>query len=140
MNKNVLLGSISLFGILAVFLYVISVAQSSGSQSVESPDSRETGTYSEIPQRTSVTGTWECLPHRDTSGPQTMECAFGIRREDGSHLAVSTLLMATYPVDFPTGTRVQIEGILVPIENISSDHWKKYDIDGIIDATTITKI
>jgi hypothetical protein len=36
------------------------------------------GAYSEMPKRITVEGIWECLPHKNSSGPQTMECAFGI--------------------------------------------------------------
>lgn len=100
----------------------------------------EKGTYSQLPQRQSVVGFWECLPKKGP-GPHTMECAFGIAvdQSDG-HLAVSTQLMSTYPVDFPTGTKVRVEGVVTPIQALSSDQWRSYDIDGIISATTITKV
>lgn len=95
------------------------------------------GAYSELPKSQTITGTWECLPHKDTTGPQTMECAFGIA-VDGTHYAVNTELMAMYPVDFSTGTEVRITGIVTPVEQLSS--IQKYDIKGIIRATVIEKI
>ena len=95
--------------------------------------------YSELPQRMTVTGFWECLPHKDRTGPQTMECAFGIAidQSDG-HYAIDTSLMSTYPVDYPTGTHVRVEGIVTPANQLSS--VQKYDIDGIIRATSIQKL
>lgn len=99
------------------------------------------GAYSELPHRQTVIGFWECLPRRDTTGPQTMECAFGIALAQGDgRYAVNTSLMSTYPVDFPTGTKVKISGIVTPANQLSSDQWQKYDIDGIISATTIEKL
>jgi len=97
------------------------------------------GAYSQLPQRISVVGFSECLPHKDTSGPQTLECAFGIAidQSDG-HYAIDTSLMSTYPVDFPTGTKVRVQGIMTPANQLSS--IQKYDIDGIIRATSIEKI
>lgn len=97
------------------------------------------GAYSEIPHRQSIVGFWECLPHKDTSGPQTMECAFGIAvdQSDG-HFAVDTSLMSTYPVDYATGTKVRVTGIVTPANQLSSP--QRYDIDGIIRATTIEKL
>ena len=92
-----------------------------------------------MPQRRTLEGTWECLPHRDTGGPQTLECALGIEAQDG-HYAVSTVLMSQYPVDYPTGSRVRIEGVTVPIERISTSTWQTYDIVGIINATSITAL
>lgn len=91
------------------------------------------------PQSQTVVGYWECLPHKNTSGPQTLECAFGIAidQSDG-HLAVDTSLMSTYPVDYPTGTKVRVTGIVTPVNELSS--IQKYDIDGIIRATVIEKL
>jgi hypothetical protein len=97
------------------------------------------GSYGQLPARQTVVGYWECLPHKNTSGPQTMECAFGIAvdQSDG-HYAIDTRLMSQYPVDFPTGTKVRVSGVVTPVNMLSSE--QKYDIDGIISATTIEKI
>lgn len=97
------------------------------------------GSYSELPQRRSIIGYWECLPPKDTAGPITTECAFGIAvdQSDG-HYAVNTQLMSTYPVDVPTGTKVRVEGVVTPASYLSS--LQKYDIDGIIHATIIEKV
>ncbi len=96
------------------------------------------GAYSELPRSQSIVGVWECLPHKDRTGPQTMECAFGILSLQGGHYAIDTRLMSTYPVDFPTGTRLRITGKITPVEALSS--IQKYDIKGIISATAIEKI
>lgn len=93
----------------------------------------------DVPQQVTVTGIWECLPHKNKTGPQTLECALGIAidQSDG-HYAIDTQFMARYPVDYPTGTHVRVIGILTPVEQMSSIH--KYDIDGVLSATTIEKI
>ncbi|MDB5224991.1 MAG: hypothetical protein JWO43_613 [Candidatus Adlerbacteria bacterium] len=97
------------------------------------------GSYSQLPQRVTVTGLWECLPHKDSTGPQTMECAFGIAKDQSDgHYAIDTRLMSQTPVDFPTGAHVRVTGVLTPANQLSS--IQKYDIDGIISATTIEKI
>jgi hypothetical protein len=97
------------------------------------------GSYSELPQQQTLVGTWECLPHKDTTGPQTMECAFGIFvDETHEHYAVDTSLMSTYPVDYPTSTKVRASGIVTPVEQLSS--VQKYNIAGILRATVIEKI
>lgn len=46
--------------------------------------------------------------------------------------------MSQYPVDFPTGTKVRVTGIVTPANQLSS--VQKYDIDGIISATKIEKL
>lgn len=35
-----------------------------------------------------IKGEMLCLPHKDTSGPQTMECAFGLKDEKGKYYAI----------------------------------------------------
>ena len=99
----------------------------------------EKGSYSQLPQRQTIIGYWECLPHKDSTGPQTLECAFGIAvdQSDG-HYAIDTRLMSQYPVDFPTGTKVRVTGVITPANQLSS--MQKYDIDGIISATEIEKL
>lgn len=103
------------------------------------------GAYSQVPHTQTIVGFWECLPHKNTSGPQTAECAFGIAvdQSDG-HFAIDTSSMnptssvTPYPVDYPTGTKVRVTGLVTPANQLSSP--QKYDIDGIISATKIEKI
>jgi hypothetical protein len=97
------------------------------------------GAYGELPQRRTIVGYWECLPVKNPNEPHTLECAFGIAvdQSDG-HFAVNTQLMSQSPVDFPTGTKVRVTGVVTPVEALSS--IQKYDIDGIISATTIEKV
>lgn len=76
-----------------------------------------------------------CLPHKDMSGPQTLECAFGIRADDGSHYAISTYgLDADTVMKAQTSARIRAEGHVVPVQALSSDIWMKYDIIGIMQA------
>jgi hypothetical protein len=96
------------------------------------------GAYSEIPHSQAIVGFWECLPHKG-DGPHTMECAFGIAKDQSDgHYAIDTSLMARYPVDYPTGTKVRVTGIVTPANQLSS--VQKYDIDGIINATMIEEV
>lgn len=97
----------------------------------------EKGSYSQLPQRQTVVGYWECLPKKGP-GPHTMECAFGIAldQSDG-HMAVNTMLMSQMPVEYAVGTKVRIEGVVTPANQLSAAQWQSYDIDGIISATSI---
>lgn len=99
------------------------------------------GAYSELPKRITITGVWECLPHTNSSGPQTDECALGVAGDQSdAHYAIDTHLIQTQPVNFSTGAHVKVEGIFMPANQLSSDAWKKYPIDGIISATSIQQI
>jgi hypothetical protein len=88
-----------------------------------------------------ITGTWECLPHKDTSGPQTMECALGIKEDGtGDNYSIDTSGMEGGPVDYPTGTHLKVTGTLTAAEALNDSHWQIYDMVGIIHATSIEKI
>lgn len=96
----------------------------------------ETGAQ-DVPRTESLTGVYVCLPHRDTTGPQTMECAFGLKANDGKYYALSfnkVPELANAPMNVP----VTIAGELVPIEKISSDHWRIYPIEGIMEVESLT--
>lgn len=87
------------------------------------------------PQRTTLTGTYLCLPNTNTSGPQTLECALGIQTDTGIYYAMDFNLLSTITPDIPTGSRISANGIVTPIEQLSSDHWKKYPVTGIFSVT-----
>lgn len=58
--------------ILALLIAVVASRQASAPSSVVPVDG----------STVSLTGEFTCLPHKDTSGPQTMECAFGLKAGD----------------------------------------------------------
>lgn len=82
-----------------------------------------------------VSGTMVCLPHRDTKGPHTLECAFGLRDSRGTYFA----LRDTDPLyknisSVSMGDRVKVEGVFMP----HSD--SKYQDIGVIEITLLEKI
>lgn len=89
----------------------------------------------DTPKRTSLTGEYLCLPHTDTTGPQTEECAAGLKTDDGAYYAIDFGLMSQTIPSLKSGDRISAEGVLTPIEQLSSDHWQKYPIKGIFSIT-----
>ncbi|RJR15016.1 hypothetical protein C4579_03030 [Candidatus Microgenomates bacterium] len=82
------------------------------------------------PYEATLTGVYVCLPHRDTSGPQTLECAYGLKTQVGEYYALD--FGENVPLsNFVSGESVTLSGIITPIEYISSDYWQKYAIAGI---------
>jgi hypothetical protein len=86
------------------------------------------------PDRVTLEGEYVCLPHRDTSGPVTMECAFGLRT-DTAYYAIDFALMSQDAPQLSTGDRFRANGIFTPVETLSSDRWQTYDIAGIFSVT-----
>lgn len=89
------------------------------------------------PQQMTLVGTYLCLPHLDTTGPQTEECAFGIQADDGTFYAVNFGASANAMQQFQSNARVRAEGFFVPKEALSTNQWQKYDMKGIFTVTQI---
>lgn len=87
------------------------------------------------PQQATLSGTYVCLPHLDTSGPQTEECAFGLKTDEGVYYAVNFGAGADAMNQFQSGTRITAEGFVVIKEALSTDQWAKYNMKGIFTVT-----
>jgi hypothetical protein len=86
-------------------------------------------------KRASLSGTFVCLPHKDKTGPQTAECAFGMKASDGSYYALD-FNMSSQPIPtMKVGDKFEASGLLTPLEALSSDHMRIYDIKGIFSIT-----
>lgn len=79
-----------------------------------------------------ITGKMVCLPHKNTSGPQTMECAYGLQDTKGTYYA----LRDTDPTyknisGVPMNTTVSVSGVFTSLEDT------KYQSIGTIVVTAI---
>lgn len=97
------------------------------------------GTETE-PYRTTLTGVQTCLLHKDTSGPQTKECAIGMQTDTGEYYALDFMLISQIPPEIDTGERFTASGLITPIERLSTDHWQKYNVQGIFSITDFVEI
>jgi hypothetical protein len=91
------------------------------------------------PRKTSVTGRIGCLPKRGP-GPHTMECAMGLRADDGRHYALDATALGDAGVFKYEGDHIRVEGQMTPIVAVSSDRWATYDIVGIIQVVSIGRV
>lgn len=126
-----------------VILFAMRVQQGSSSSPIAPSGNAPTPTIvvSDAPKEATLEGEYTCLPHTDTSGPQTMECALGLKTDDGSYYALDFgNLLQSGAINFGTGTRIRVSGLLVPIEQISSNQWQKYPIKGILQVKEVSKI
>lgn len=80
---------------------------------------------------TTLTGELTCLPHKDTGGPVTLECALGLLADDGRYFALKGI---DHSQDYTTGQNVVIYGLLSnPGPN------EKYNISGIVQVQSVSK-
>ena len=87
-------------------------------------------------QPITIKGEITCLPKKG-SGPQTLECAIGLRGEDGNHYALKNLFDYDPNYTFSTtGMQVEVVGIFTP-EQVSGPGNSTYDVVGSIAITSI---
>jgi hypothetical protein len=86
-----------------------------------------------------ISGTMTCLP-KIGQGPQTMECALGLKGEDGRHYGLRNLFKLDPEYKFSRGgLQVEVSGTFSP-EEIRGPDGNKYDVVGVIDITSIKEI
>ena len=88
-----------------------------------------------VPSNATLQGEYVCLPKKG-DGPHTLECAFGLKADDGNYYSLSMNRGIPDIYNIPTGSRIKVTGLVVPIEMVSTDIWRSYDIRGIISVET----
>lgn len=98
-------GKFKRIGILIAAIVITGVAATAVVMSLPKPSTNTSGSDAHDTGHIEMSGTVLCLPHKDTSGPQTMECAYGLQAEDGKYYGlkdsdptysnISTLAMNT---------------------------------------------
>lgn len=104
-------------GILAAYLLTVAASKN---------------TARDLPARADTTGILVCLPHKNSDGPQTLECAYGLRTDDGVHYGLKDLPVTC--TQEAVGARLRVSGSLA-----RPDTDNIYDIIGIITTETCTK-
>lgn len=80
------------------------------------------------------TGTVICLPHKNASGPQTLECAIGIKEQSGKNYGVRSDDFGSVS-SMQNGRKVEVSGTLYP-----PDSNNKYNIEGVIQANSVKQL
>ena len=87
--------------------------------------------------RISLSGEQLRLPHKNTDGMQTMECAFGLKTDDGKYYALNFGQGPDATASFSTGKRLTTSGTFTPVETLSAVPCQNYPVIGIL--TVLTK-
>ncbi len=88
---------------------------------------------------TTVTGQSACLPQKG-NGPSTMECAFGMKADDGTYYALDWSGTGASAFGLPMGRSYSVTGLFVPAEALNDAHWQTYDIAGVIKVASYKEL
>jgi hypothetical protein len=125
---------IVLIGAFVVFLVVAGITLGQGMRPAKTlaPSPAPTTVPGE---ETTLKGKVVCLPHKDTSGPQTLECAIGLQLEDGSYYGLQDLSQqSVMSTDMAGGKTVTIKGVVV-----TPDPKQNYAIVGTLTKAELVK-
>jgi hypothetical protein len=89
-----------------------------------------------VPYSDTLTGKYICLPSRNKDIPQTMECALGLQTESGELYALDFNQVSQTSTEISTGEILTVSGQITPVEMLSSSHWQRYAIVGILTVTS----
>lgn len=87
-------------------------------------------------QQVEVEGEIICLPYKDKDGIHTLECAFGLKDNNGNNYALSDPSLK-FVIGLQTGKKYKVSGVLKSSQN---DPANKYDIVGIIEMSAIAPL
>ncbi len=132
--KKQLIWGVILIGVLYVAFWSFNSYIYNEKQAGSTVENNQSG-EAVVPERRTITGEYVCLPHRDKTGPQTMECTFGLKSDTGEHYSLDFMLSSRLAPDLNVGDRLTVSGVFTPLERLSADFWYRYDIVGIISVT-----
>lgn len=84
-------------------------------------------------EKITVKGEMICLPHKNSSGPQTMECAMGMKADDGNNYGLSDPGWK-YLIGVGNGTRIEVTGKLTQKQD------QKYNTVGTIEIENLVSL
>ena len=93
-----------------------------------------------VPYTATLTGTETCLPPAPGRQQITLECAFGFKTDAGEYYAADFTGLPGGNPNFTADKRFRAAGEITPVELLSTDHWRKYDVRGIFRITDIREI
>jgi hypothetical protein len=88
-----------------------------------------------VPYPGTLTGEYTCLKLKDSSKPQTLECIYGLKTNQGEFYALDFNSVPSGMPNLKSEERITVTGTITPIEMISADYWQKYDVKGIMSVT-----
>ncbi len=89
--------------------------------------------WGEQTKEVTIRGKIVCLPHKNSEGPQTLECAFGMQSEDGLYYGLKNI-PTEQMIELQTGSEVSMIG------KLTEEKDSKYDIGWSMEVERVEKL
>lgn len=96
------------------------------------PDGKIYARPFEVGDQVTYVGTLVCLPHKNTSGPVTLECAYGLQTNDGNYHGLKDQNQTVFGMNI--NDSVSVTGKIVTNDN------EIYNIVDTVEVSNVTKI
>ncbi len=90
------------------------------------------------PRRMTLSGEYTCLPFKDSISA-IKECIPALKTDNGKYYTIDPGLMSQLPPQVAMGDRIEGTGMMTPVEMLSTEHWRKYNITGLFSVTDSMK-
>ena len=128
-----------LFGIAIGFFFGYGIGNANSVKIIRDEDA--VAVPKPVTKEIELRGTQICLPHKNQNGPQTMECAMGLKATDGKNYGLDVSSLQPDAIgEFMDGALVRVVGDFTLEEALSTDHWQKYDMEGIVHVTLVERM
>ncbi len=127
-----------LFGIAIGFFFGYGIGNANSVKILRDEDAKVS---QPVTKEIELRGTQICLPHKNQNGPQTKECAMGLKATDGKNYGLDLSSLQPDKVEeFMDGATVRVVGDFTPETALSTDHWQQYDMEGIVHVTSVARV
>jgi len=93
------------------------------------------GSAGVVPYRGELSGEYACVPQNGKIPGENEECLLGLKTNAGEYYLIDFNLMSQTPPEMKKGDQVSANGMITPIEMLSTDHWQSYELKGIFSVT-----
>lgn len=89
-------------------------------------------------QNINITGSYVCLPYLVKKVRSSVDCAYGIKTNDGIYYAVNYATKAGYMDQFIEGQNIEAVGYVTPKDKLVPNRWTDFEMTGLFTVTEPT--
>jgi hypothetical protein len=90
-----------------------------------------------IDKTVTITGSFSCLPLKDTTASSSPVCELGLHSRDGMYYALDVSHIQDANINLKAEDTIAVTGVVKPQTALAGSKWDKYNANGIIQVNTL---